>query len=90
VRIRIDNALAAHDLTEYLRRCDCVVEQAGTKTLRVDVRRLQLDSPSSRDCRGSVSSAVRAAERDWARMEVDAFLRIWRTRHPGVVARLVA
>ncbi len=64
------------DLTDFLRRCECRVEQAGPRALEVDV-------------------AVRAgrpadAEREWARMEIDAFLRVWQLLHPEAQAHLFA
>jgi hypothetical protein len=42
VQVRLENATLVSDLTEFLRRCECLVEQVGRKTLRVD-----LDGPVS-------------------------------------------
>jgi hypothetical protein len=36
VKVRLKNYALVGDLTEFLRRCECLVEQVGRETLRVD------------------------------------------------------
>jgi len=47
----------------------------------------KLGSPLCHDCRDSAGTPGRASKRAlgamWARMEVDAYLRVWRAQHPG-------
>jgi hypothetical protein len=42
VKVRLENSALVGDLSEFLRRCECLVEQVGRETLRVD-----LDGPVS-------------------------------------------
>lgn len=46
-----------------------------------------LGSPLCHDCRDGAGTSGRASKRAlgdiWARMEVDAYLRVWRAQHPG-------
>lgn len=54
----------------------------------------RLGSALCLDCRGSEgaregeATADRAARREWARMEVEAYLRVWQARHPEAKAVL--
>jgi len=47
----------------------------------------KLGSPLCHDCRDHSGGSGRASKRAlgalWARMEVDAYLRVWRAQHPG-------
>jgi hypothetical protein len=36
VKVRLENSALVSDLSEFLRRCQCLVEQVGRETLRVD------------------------------------------------------
>jgi hypothetical protein len=42
MKVRLKNSALVGDLSEFLRRCECLVEQVGRETLRVD-----LDGPVS-------------------------------------------
>jgi hypothetical protein len=42
VKVRLQNSALVADLSEFLRRCECLVEQVGRGTLKVD-----LDGPVS-------------------------------------------
>jgi hypothetical protein len=37
VKVRLKNSTLVGDLSEFLRRCECLVEQVGHETLRVDL-----------------------------------------------------
>jgi hypothetical protein len=117
MRIRLDNSAFLDDLIEFLRRCECRVEQVGPKVVRVELRRADLDAALNRvrlgyctrcggeiervltshgsvmcqDCRDGIgASALNGrAGRDWARMELGAFLRVWQLRHPETQAQLL-
>jgi hypothetical protein len=45
---------------------------------------VNLGSPKCHDCRDGLHS-----DREWERMEVGAFLRVWKLRHPGAQAQLL-
>jgi hypothetical protein len=53
----------------------------------------KLGSALCHDCRDAADASGRAPERVvralWARMEVDAYLRVWLARHPGAEAALL-
>jgi hypothetical protein len=110
MRIHIDDSSFLSDLTQFLRRCECRVEQVSAKTLRVElsdtvgeenaIRRvrqgfcascgepiervlLNLGSTTCHDCRNALHM------RDWARMEISAFLRVWQLRNPEARAELL-
>lgn len=122
MRIHISHPTHVADLIEFLRRCQCSVEQIGKRTVSVAldppvtlaaalslVREgvcyacagaiesplVRLGSPLCLDCRSSEGG--RSFELDagdmrrlqWARMEVDSYLRVWQARHKGVRALLL-
>ena len=53
----------------------------------------KLGSALCHDCRDTAAASGRGPERVvrslWARMEVDAYLRVWRARHPGAEAAVL-
>jgi len=76
LRITLDNPALVTDLTDFLRRCECKVEQVGSRALEVDVA-AQAGQPVG-------------AEHEWARLQIDAFLRVWQLLHPETQAHLFA
>jgi hypothetical protein len=80
LRITLDDPAHVADLTDFLRRCECRVEQVGPRALDVEVP-------------VRASTAARAEQRPdaaWARMEIGAFLRVWQILHPEAQAHLYA
>ena len=123
VKVRLENSALVGDLSEFLRRCQCLVEQVGRETLRVDLDGpvsfeaamsrarsglcymcgaevegilAKLGSPLCQDCResrsggGSRASPDSAAQQEWRRMQLDAYLRVWQARHPTTEAQLIS
>ena len=76
LRITLDNPALVTDLTDFLRRCECKVEQVGSRAVEVEVA-VRAGEPAG-------------ADREWAHMEIDAFLRVWQLLHPETQAHLFA
>jgi hypothetical protein len=80
LRITLDDPAHIADLTDFLRRCECRVEQVGPRGLDVEV-----------PVRASTAAgAEERADAAWARMEIGAFLRVWQILHPEAHAHLYA
>ena len=79
LRITLDDPAHVADLTDFLRRCECRVEQVGPRALGVDV-----------PVRASAAQTDERADTEWARMEIGAFLRVWQILHPEAQAHLFA
>jgi hypothetical protein len=123
VQVRLENSALVGDLSEFLRRCECLVEQIGRETLKVDLdgpvsvdaamsraqsglcymcgREVEtifarLDSSLCDDCRerrsydGPLASPESVVHREWRRMQLDAYLRVWQARHPDAEAQLIS
>jgi hypothetical protein len=50
----------------------------------------RLGSPRCHDCRESTGNHGDTINESWTRIEVEAFLRIWRLRNPDALVELVA
>jgi hypothetical protein len=51
---------------------------------RIESVLANLGSPKCHDCRDGING-----NREWARMEIGAFLRVWQIRHPEAQAKLL-
>lgn len=49
-----------------------------------------LGSPRCHDCREGNGNGAASARENWARMEVESYVRIWRLRNPGARVELVS
>lgn len=79
MRITLDDPAHVVDLTDFLRRCECRVEQVGPTALDVDV-----------PVRASTATGAEQPDAEWDRMEIGAFLRVWQILHPETQAHLYA
>jgi hypothetical protein len=80
LRITLDDPAHVADLTDFLRRCECRVEQVGPRALGVDV-----------PVRASTAAGPEPqADAEWARMEIGAFVRVWQILHPEAQVHLYA
>ena len=97
IRLRLNDPMLASELLIFLRRCECDVEASGPATLEVALRHA-IDVDTARSHLRAVpvreASALELEEgpvRDqWARMEVEAYLKVWRALHPDCSVELVA
>jgi hypothetical protein len=80
LRITLDNPAHVADLTDFLRRCECRVDQAGPQALDVEVP-IRASKPTRLEQRNDA---------EWDRMEIGAFLRVWQLLHPEAQAHLFA
>ncbi len=79
MRITLDDPAHVADLTDFLRRCECRVEQVGPRALDVEI-----------PVRASTATDAEQPDAAWARMEIGAFLRVWQILHPEAQAHLYA
>ena len=80
MRITLDNPAHVADLTDFLCRCECRVEQVGPRALDVEVP-IRASKPTRLEQR---------ADAEWDRMEIGAFLGVWQLLHPEAKAHLFA
>lgn len=97
IRLRLDDPMLASELLTFLRRCECDVEASGPATLEVALRHA-IDVDAARSHLRAVpireASALDLDEgpvrEEWARMEVEAYLKVWCALHPDCSVELVA
>jgi hypothetical protein len=95
--VRLEDPMLASELLTFLRRCQCEVEASGPATLEVGLRHA-IDPVAARlHLRAVPTPATDALDLDegpvrdeWARMEVEAYLKVWRALHPDCGVELVA
>lgn len=92
VRLRLDDPMLAPELVAFLRRCECTVDHLGPATLGVGLKHaIDLETAEQRLHREAGSNGLTVPVRDeWARMEVEAYLRVWCALHPECSVELVA
>lgn len=95
IRLRVDDPMLAPELLTYLRRCQCDVEYLGPTTLEVCLGHSIDVKTAIRQFGGGLSEHTidlgEGPVRDeWARMEVEAYLKVWCTLHPECSVQLVA
>lgn len=84
--------MLASELVAFLRRCQCDVDHLGPGTLGVELKHaIDLETAAQR-LRGAAGSNGGAApvRDEWARMEVEAYLKVWCALHPECSVELVA
>jgi len=97
IRLRLDDPTLAAELLTFLRRCECDVAASGPATLEVALRHA-IDVETARSHLQAVpvreASALDLDEgpirEKWARMEVEAYLKVWCALHPDCSVDLVA
>jgi hypothetical protein len=84
--------MLAPELVVFLRRCQCEVDHLGPATLGVGLKHaIDLETAAQQLKLHGATSGVTAPVRDqWARMEVEAYLKVWRALNPECSVELVA
>ena len=85
--------MLAPELVVFLRRCQCEVDHLGPATLegRPEARDRPRDGGAAASSSTGPTSGVTAPVRDqWTRMEVEAYLKVWRALNPECSVELVA
>lgn len=83
--------MLAPELVVFLRRCQCEVDHLGPATLGVGLKHAIDLETAAQLHREAGSNGLTAPVRDeWARMEVEAYLRVWCALHPECSVEVVA
>lgn len=83
--------MLATELVAFLRRCQCDVDHLGPATLGVALKHAIDLETAAQLHREAGSNGLTAPVRDeWARMEVEAYLRVWCALHPECSVEVVA
>jgi hypothetical protein len=82
----------APELVVFLRRCQCEVDHLRPATLGVGLKHaIDLETATQQLKLHGATSGVTAPVCDlWARMEVEAYLKVWRALNPECSVELVA
>jgi len=90
VRLRLDDPMLAPELVVFLRRCQCDVDHLGPATLRVGLKHAIDLETAAQQLHGSTNGVTAPVREEWARMEVEAYLKVWCALHPECSVELVA
>jgi hypothetical protein len=82
--------MLAPELVVFLRRCQCDVDHLGPATLGVGLKHAIDLETAAQHLRGATSGVTAPVRDQWARMEVEAYLKVWRALHPECSVELVA